>query len=286
MPYEALHLPAAWEGAVWPFVMARQGSPLQMHTHRELEVNIVTRGKGTYIIHGGRYSIGPESLLWLFPDQPHVLTETTPDFSMWVAVFRRSLVNRLTKRPALQVLRRKDPGTVLVGNLEAFAYSHLVDLCRRLHGISEADPAYLNAGLGFLLRQAWESGQQAAPLPAAGHIHPAVEKAIHLLRTSSLDGSLIDLARTAGLSYSRLCHLFREQVGLTLGDFRNRLRVERLRSLAERFPQRTLLDLALQAGFGSYAQCHRTVRRLRRESPSAWRRPGSAAEEINPRGSG
>jgi methylphosphotriester-DNA--protein-cysteine methyltransferase len=40
-------------------------------------------------------------------------------------------------------------------------------------------------------------------------------------------------------------------------EFRNQQRVEILMELVEQHPQDTLLSLALKAGFGSYAQCHR-----------------------------
>ncbi|HKJ91178.1 MAG TPA: helix-turn-helix domain-containing protein, partial [Oceanipulchritudo sp.] len=71
----------------------------------------------------------------------------------------------------------------------------------------------------------------------------------------------------AGLSYSRLGCLFREQMGETLGAYRKRLRVQRFQYLAGNYPDRTLLDCALEAGFGSYAQAHRVIRECTGKAP-------------------
>jgi AraC-like DNA-binding protein len=51
---------------------------------------------------------------------------------------------------------------------------------------------------------------------------------------------------------------FRREVGVSLLDYRNRLRIERFLELARE--SGNLLQAALDAGFGSYAQFHRVFR--------------------------
>ena len=129
-----------------------------------------------------------------------------------------------------------------------------------------------NGGLGFLLRSAWSAGTALSSVQPQAPVHRAVEKVIHLMREGALEGSLVDLAGRAGISYSRLCNLFAEQVGQSPGEFRTGLRVKQFEHLVQRYPERTLLDIALESGFGSYAQCHRTVSRVTGKSPAELRK--------------
>jgi AraC-like DNA-binding protein len=69
------------------------------------------------------------------------------------------------------------------------------------------------------------------------------------------------LARMCGASSSWLSRLFRQQMGVSLVDFRNRHRIERFFELYRQKPQQNIMDLASVAGFGSYAQFHRVFRK-------------------------
>ena len=274
MNYEQLQIPARRDGWVRAFEPSMYPT-MHLHSHRELEINLITRGSGVYFIQGGKYPIREGMLLWLFPDQPHLLVESSKDFTMWVGVFRPRLIRKVTGgADDSAVLRDRDPGTVFVQNVDGGDFRFLSGLCQRLADIP-GDDVYFNGGLSFLLRSSWAAGKSVASMEPRGDVHQAVERVIHMMREGALDGSLTELARRAGISYSRLCSLFAEQLGQSPGDFRTKLRVRRFEYLVVNHPARTLLDLALEAGFGSYAQCHRTVRRLTGKSPAELRRQSS-----------
>jgi len=107
-------------------------------------------------------------------------------------------------------------------------------------------------------------------------VHPAVERAARLLIEDEGSYSLSQLAHKAGLSPSRLSRLFKKQMGLSIVEFRNRQRMQRffdrykLEHEARR--QSTLLDAALDAGFGSYPQFHRVFRQVVGCSPAEYQR--------------
>jgi AraC-like DNA-binding protein len=73
--------------------------------------------------------------------------------------------------------------------------------------------------------------------------------------------SQADLARRVGLSDHQLGRAFRREMGVPLAQYRNELRLERFFALVEatEHEHRTasLIDLALESGFGSYSQFHR-----------------------------
>jgi AraC-like DNA-binding protein len=94
------------------------------------------------------------------------------------------------------------------------------------------------------------------------------------------------LARDLGISSGHLARLFRTEMGISLVEYRNRLRIERFLGLADRSGV-NLLDAALEAGFGSYAQFHRVFRKLVGTTPREYvagvRLPASPSERKSRR---
>ena len=85
-----------------------------------------------------------------------------------------------------------------------------------------------------------------------------------------------EIAARLDISLSRLVRVFKAQIGMSLVEYRNRLRLERFSILLDR-GRTNLLGAALDAGFGSYAQFHRVFRALRHATPREYlRRHGSA----------
>jgi len=113
-------------------------------------------------------------------------------------------------------------------------------------------------------RHLGRSGQ----LLSGAESHPAVRKVVRQLsRNPALGGK--ELAIQCGMSLSRVARLFKAEMGASLVDYRNRLRLERF--LAEVDAGGTnLLETALASGFGSYAQFHRVFRAAYGETPRAY----------------
>jgi AraC-like DNA-binding protein len=95
--------------------------------------------------------------------------------------------------------------------------------------------------------------------------HPAVAAALRMLVADpSLTGG--DIAKKMGVSLSRFARVFKTDMGISLVDHRNQLRLERFLSLVDSGGS-NLLEAAYAAGFGSYSQFHRVFRALRGRSP-------------------
>ena len=82
-----------------------------------------------------------------------------------------------------------------------------------------------------------------------------------------------DVARRIGLSLGRFARVFKAQMGMSVVEYRNRLRIDRFDTLLGE-GRMTLLEAARAAGFGSYAQFHRVFRRLRGVTPREYRQHG------------
>ncbi|MFL5303754.1 MAG: helix-turn-helix domain-containing protein, partial [Polyangia bacterium] len=61
------------------------------------------------------------------------------------------------------------------------------------------------------------------------------------------------------------------EMGMSLVEYRNRVRLDRFGALLEN-GRNNLLEAALDAGFGSYAQFHRVFRALRHAAPREYLR--------------
>jgi AraC-like DNA-binding protein len=95
--------------------------------------------------------------------------------------------------------------------------------------------------------------------------HPAVAAALRMLNDDpSLRGG--DIAKKIGVSLSRFARVFKADMGISLVEFRNQIRLERFMSIIESGGS-NLLEAAYAAGFGSYSQFHRVFRTLRGKSP-------------------
>lgn len=269
---QRLKLPANVDGRVWRY--ANPAGANRRHHHAELELNLVTRGTGTYLLGNRQYQIRRGDLLWLFPAQEHVLIEQTPDFQMWIVVFRRRLIRRTAVDPAfLPLLQRSFAG-------EACRRLRQPDLARFediFVQISETanEPGLLNASLAYALLHAWKCFEHAGEVPA-NSVHPAVERTARMLLSDENGYGLSQLARRAGLSPSRLSRLFKQQTGLSIVEFRNRQRMrrflERIELACDSDDHSTLLESALESGFGSYPQFHRVFRQATGCSPAEYQR--------------
>lgn len=105
------------------------------------------------------------------------------------------------------------------------------------------------------------------PLPRKSGQSPLVER---ILRALSEDLPMTGerLARELGVSPGHLARSFKRETGVSLVDYRNRLRIDRFFEAIHRTGSTgNLLDAALEAGFGSYAQFHRVYRKFLGTTP-------------------
>ncbi len=265
---QKLQLPPKLDGDIWHY--RHQGRANAMHHHAELEFNLVTQGRGLYLLANRKYQIHRGDLLWLFPAQEHVLVGQSADFEMWIGVARPKAVRRLATDAGAKLLRAGNPEGEYCRRLAQPAFARIEALLSEVANTRQ-QPGLFNAGLGYALLAAWQSFEHAADVPVHD-VHPAVEKAARYIRDKNNTVGLNELAHHAGLSPARLSRLFKEQTGIALVDFRNRQRIEKFLALYGAGQRMTMLEAALEAGFGSYPQFHRVFKRVLNCSPGEYRR--------------
>lgn len=129
----------------------------------------------------------------------------------------------------------------------------------------QARAAILCSLVGALLDATIRHPIRIASPTTTAQRHPAVVQAVRMLgKDCSLGGQA--LAAQVGISLSRLARIFKAEMGLSLVEYRNRLRLQRF-SVFVNAGRTNLLEAALGAGFGSYAQFHRVFRALHGRTP-------------------
>lgn len=264
---ERLKVPEGLDGDLWRY---HPGAGNKMHHHAELEFNLITSGTGLYILKERKFEIRRGDLLWLFPEQEHVLIQETGQFEMWVGYLKPGAAKRIASDRSEKVLCESNPSGQFCRRLEQDNFYALDSLINTVAS-KITHHSLFNAGLGYVVLSAWHLFQSAADIPASD-LHPAVENAARLIRNHDSRLSLTELAQQAGLSAPRLSRLFKQQTGQPLAEFRNRHRVNQFLKIYSTGQRVTMLTAALEAGFGSYPQFHRVFTRLMGKSPQAYRR--------------
>jgi len=119
---------------------------------------------------------------------------------------------------------------------------------------------------------------KSAP-PVDGRDAELAARAAHLLYANPSEDRRV-LAKALGTTADTLGRAFKATLGESLRDYRNRLRLSRFLALVE--PNGgNLLQAALDAGFGSYAQFHRVFRAQLSCSPIEYLRGHNGSERAS-----
>jgi AraC family transcriptional regulator of arabinose operon len=148
---------------------------------------------------------------------------------------------------------------------------------RVIASLREAVRCYHGAGLrrnAFSLHALEEAllwCDAANPRQAASRLDPRVSRAMDFIcRDPAQPYSETALVKAAGLSASRLRHLFREQTGQSIRDFQERQRMERAGQLLTLSGQ-TIGEIAGELGFSNPFYFTLRFKKWSGESPRAFR---------------
>ena len=235
-------------------------------SHRELVVLHALSGRAEYLMDGAVHQLERGSLLWAFAGQAHVLLSDTPEFDMWVFLISERVLPP-NESPSLPTVRLIAGASVSPRRLDDGTTRALADIAENVR--NELCPHARRIGLRWWLLRAWSFWKGAADAKAR-QVHPAVERAVRILRTDPMI-SVSDLAQESGLSQSRLARVFKDEIGCKITKFRTDQKLDRVDSLM-RSKRMTLTTAALDAGFGSYSQFYRAFEVRRGAAPGQFYR--------------
>lgn len=256
----------------------------QRHRHAELELHLVAHGHGVFLVGRTRIDATPGTMLWVRPGEDHTLLEASRDFRRWMLLARRRVVRRVVPVRDVRRLLSDDgsqaDGAGLCRALPLHAARTLAQRLAEVRSGSHGPAPLHNAAIAGVLAAAFTAYASASALPTWSALHPSVAMVVRLLCGGELSLSRDELARRCGLSPWHLGKLFREQVGVSLVDFRNRRRLERFLELYGDGTRTKMITAALDAGFGSYAQFHRLFRAVMQCSPAQYARQAPGPQDF------
>ncbi len=237
--YQPFPIPGPARGHVWHHVPATRRP---RHFHAEPELNFVAAGRAAFGFGTSTISVSAGDLLWWPPGQDHVLLDATADLDLFVIGVTPAFSERvLTGRDSVA-----SAGAARL-RLDADALRTLRSACdARLTG---GDPAAIERHVGDLWRDAHCLRARASDR------HPLTARALRALMGSP-DLKRDELARLIHGNASEVSRHFHRDLGLTLVAYRTRLRLLRFIERVEHGDS-SFLAAAIEAGFGSYSQCHR-----------------------------
>jgi AraC-like DNA-binding protein len=175
---------------------------------------------------------------------------------MWIVVVRPRVLRRICRGKEFKNLLRPESTLECCRRLTVGGGRELHTLLQKVK-YSAATPDLFNGGLAYAILNAWQLSREEKPVGPACDVHPCVARVAQLLdRGADMELSTEELCRTSGLSVSRLRRLFKQQIGMGIHDYRNRIMVERFMQIYGDGKTK-MLSAALDAGFGSYAQFYR-----------------------------
>jgi AraC-like DNA-binding protein len=215
------------------------------HFHEEPEVNGVVRGVALVGIGDRTLELRAGELVVFEPGQDHVLLQASDDLELFVMALRPALAER-ARGSVPRVLDQK----ILLRERELDAFRE-----RALALGEVADKISVE-------REIVELFASVGGHPSTSRV--SSRRALGQLR-SAPDVSAAELARRLRVAPAQLSREFHRDLGLTLVEYRARVRLMRFIHLVD--AGASLSAAALDADFGSYAQCHRTFQRALGCSP-------------------
>jgi AraC-like DNA-binding protein len=216
------------------------------HFHDEPELNLIVAGSATFGVGRALVQVGPGELLGFPAGQDHALLHASADLRLFA----------IGMAPELSALvlgeARHEAAMPLHAVLAPHNFKSLVERASSVVDRSGVDPQ---------IAELWQQANWFRRGPQRGlrtEMHVLTRRALAMLAEEpALDRAL--LARRVRAAPTEVSRYFHRDLGLTLTQYRTRLRVLRLIRLVD---QRacSLTSAADIAGFGSYSQCHRAFR--------------------------
>jgi AraC-like DNA-binding protein len=217
------------------------------HFHEEPEINLVVRGSALVGVGGQELALGQGQAVVLQPGQDHELLIASEDLELYVVAVRPELAD---KQPSLLV------GAQGAAQLSGEHLATIADALQALSQVSAADAVERG------VVDVWSQVLACCCKPKV----VARRASAVLRRERNLPGA--ELARRLNTTPSELSRAFRRSFGLPMVEYRARLRLLEFVRLVD--AGQDLTDAALNADFGSYAQCFRVFQRKLGCSPSEY----------------
>ncbi len=236
------------------FRIHKEGYSYPMHLHQYAELMLVLSGEIDVSVDGKRERAKEGDFIFIFPFQPHEYS--TPSYSdTFCAVFSPSLAADFFEGARGRV------GDGAVFSASPLAHSSFREL------IGGGGGEYLPRACLYLAID--DLKRQILLRPRRENAHLAEKMIKYLDANACYDIALADMAGELGYSENYLSHSISSLFGMNFRTLLACFRVERAKRLL-RLGNMSVIEIALECGFGNERTFDRAFKRITNQTPSAY----------------
>jgi len=268
-----------------------KSSTTNYHYHNGYEIFQVWSPDGSVLVEEKSYPVRPGYIYIVnslelhcvrpVPNSPYIRSKVT--FSpIWV----RSLLQQMDQLYLLDPFMNKGkgfshniiPDKQMEKRIDDLFKQMALENSRKSVGQMAFLWAYLIEMLGIIYR--WYNRNQELFPPLLSTTHTHIQKAMDYIdRNISSNITIEDICRNLHLSKYYICHLFKENTGMTIMDYIQKKRVAEAKRLLL-LSDRPISQIAMDAGFNSFSVFSRVFKEMTGYSPSTFRKMYSAKIEL------
>lgn len=255
--------------------------------HNEIQINLLTRGRVTYLLGGSSVPVRVGRLLAFWAAIPHQIVDYEPDTEYFVATLPLAwfLQSRLPEALVQPLMRgewveepgpdRADADTLLFRQWE----SDLKTNARAIRDIVTIEMETRLKRLAIALAAARSSPKTRGPAKVQVSGLNRVEQMVcHIAQNYMEPITAADIGRVAGLHPNSAMRLFKKTFGTTLVDHLTHHRVFHAKRLLATTDQK-IVDIAFSSGFNSISRFNEAFRRACGCTPRVFRAEHEQGEE-------
>jgi AraC family transcriptional regulator, melibiose operon regulatory protein len=245
----------------------------QPHHHDHIELNYLEHGAMTYLLSGHEFTIAAGRLLAFWAAVPHQVTWIAPDTRLhWLYVPLRLVLE--WDLPAA-LLEQALHGVPLIdqptqADLGRFRAWHS-DLAAQQVDMDHIVQLEVEARLRRLALHVTAPQYTAVRADNGALLKPARQMALYIARHHAEPLTVQQVAATVNLHPNYAMQIFRDQIKTSMLEYLTRHRVAHAQRLLLTTDQR-IIDIALEAGFGSPSRFYAVFKHFCGQSPGQYRR--------------
>lgn len=249
-------------------------TPTQMphaHAHPDIEINLLLSGSISYFMSGRFHDVRAGEIAIFWGGMPHQSLTKSRDLSgIWMTIPLSWLMRWKHATALLRLLLEGELITHATSSAAVDSFQKWSaefnegDLVMRDVIIQEVEAYLSRISIGLKEKQ---RSRRRRLSPMAQRVERIT---VYLGAQYRSDISVEKVAKSVGLHPKYMLSLFRQTCGMTLWEYVIRLRLAHAQRLLLT-TDRTVLDIALEAGFGSASAFYRAFRKYESRSPAQFR---------------
>ncbi len=234
------------------------------HWHTYYEIILYLDCEGICILNGEEYAIKGNCIYFLTPKDFHKINTKYSENSQSIII---SFSEKFMDNAAMYKLTQ---GPRVLYDVDPLLIQKIKEMHSRFKAQEPLFKEYLKSLLNCILLDIIASSSEFST--DSEYLSPPIRSTIALLHQNpNIRLTLNDAAKKASLTPTYFSHLFHSEVGQSFKAYTNGLRISYAKRLLEE-TELSVLEVALECGFGSVSQFHRAFKNLTRTTPTDYRK--------------